>query len=118
VHTRPPSAALPAAVASCQCSTASELPQNAFKQAISLPLLPLQVGLGVAVDYCLAVGVEFIWRRVQHLAHILRAGLVALPGVRVWDHGRVLCGIVSFTKVGGLLLVPLRWPLTGVPLAN
>ncbi len=61
----------------------------------------LQVGLGVAVDYCLQLGVaDTIWPRVQKLAHILRAGLMALPGVRVWDQGRILCGIVSFTKVG------------------
>ena len=63
--------------------------------------MSLQVGLGVAVDYCLQLGVaDSIWPRIQKLAHILRAGLMALPGVHVWDQGRVLCGIVSFTKVG------------------
>lgn len=62
----------------------------------------MQVGLGVAVRYCLAVGPQAIWLRVRHLAHILRAGLGAIAGVRVHDHGRVLCGIVSFSKVRGL----------------
>lgn len=59
----------------------------------------LQVGLGVAVEYANRLGMEWIWERIQHLAADLRAKFARVPGVTVHDRGRVLCGIVSFTKV-------------------
>lgn len=59
-----------------------------------------QVGLGVAVECALAAGPKRCWRRVQRFAASLRAGLALLDGVRVHDHGALLCGIVTFSKDG------------------
>lgn len=59
-----------------------------------------KVGLGVAVDECLQLGIARIWGRVRALAEQLRRGLAALPGVAVQDHGRMLCGLISFTVAG------------------
>lgn len=55
------------------------------------------LGLGAAVDYALALGVERTWPRVRALAAWLRDGLRAIPGVTVQDRGETLCGIVTFT---------------------
>lgn len=59
----------------------------------------LQAGLGVAVQYANQLGMQWIWEQVQQLAAELRSKLSHVPGVTVQDRGRVLCGIVSFTKV-------------------
>ena len=59
-----------------------------------------QVGFGVALEYLLALGQDWVWARVRHLAATLRQRLNTLPGVTVHDRGRDLCGIVSFTKAG------------------
>ena len=59
----------------------------------------LQAGLGVAVQYANQLGTHWIWEQVQQLAAELRSKLSRVPGVAVQDRGRVLCGIVSFTKV-------------------
>ncbi|HLZ68318.1 MAG TPA: aminotransferase class V-fold PLP-dependent enzyme [Dehalococcoidia bacterium] len=58
------------------------------------------LGLGAAVEYALALGVERTWPRIQALAARLRRGLAAVPGVRVTDPGEELCGICSFTVAG------------------
>ena len=65
--------------------------------------LPLQAGLGVAARYANELGVDWIWERVQELAAELRSRLRSIPGVTVHDRGRLLCGIVSFTKVSSLM---------------
>ena len=59
-----------------------------------------KIGLGVAIDYALAWGLDSIWRRVQSLAYTLRAQLSQLPGVIVHDRGVTQCGIVTFTVEG------------------
>ncbi len=59
-----------------------------------------KIGLGVAADYALALGVDAIWERVQSLGAVLRARLAELPRVTVRDHGRVLGAIVTFTVDG------------------
>lgn len=59
-----------------------------------------KVGLGVAVDYALALGVGATWERVRHLAGTLREGLEGVDGVAVRDVGEVRCGIVSFSVEG------------------
>lgn len=58
------------------------------------------LGLGAAVDYALALGVERTWPRIQALAARLRRGLAAVPGVTMTDPGETLCGICSFTLAG------------------
>jgi cysteine desulfurase/selenocysteine lyase len=58
-----------------------------------------KIGLGVAVDYALAVGIDAIAERVTALGETLRAGL-ADAGAMVHDLGERRCGIVSFTVPG------------------
>jgi cysteine desulfurase / selenocysteine lyase len=59
-----------------------------------------RIGLGVAVDYALRLGLEAIRERVVGLAEGLRAALAAVPGAVVHDQGRERCGIVTFTLEG------------------
>ena len=58
------------------------------------------LGLGVAIDHTLALGVDTIARRVGPLAERLRHDLVALPQVAVHDGGGRRSGIVTFTVEG------------------
>ena len=59
-----------------------------------------RLGLGVAIEYALALGLKKIEGRVQHLAALLRDQLAEVKGVAVRDLGRVRCGIVTFTCNG------------------
>jgi selenocysteine lyase/cysteine desulfurase len=59
-----------------------------------------RIGLGVAVDYALEVGVAEGYARIRALASELRAGLGGLPAVTVVDQGRERCGIVTFVVDG------------------
>ena len=59
-----------------------------------------KVGLGVAIDYALALGLDAVWGRVRELGETLRAMLAEIDGVVVRDLGTVRCGIVSFTVEG------------------
>lgn len=57
-----------------------------------------KMGLGVAVEMCVKLGIERIWERVHGLAALMRKRLVEEVGeVQVQDHGRELCGLVSFS---------------------
>ncbi|MEM6802181.1 MAG: aminotransferase class V-fold PLP-dependent enzyme [Bacteroidota bacterium] len=55
------------------------------------------VGLGVAADYALEIGVERIWARVLSLSTELRQRLNSITGVQTQDLGQHPCGIVTFT---------------------
>ncbi len=59
-----------------------------------------KIGLGVAIDYARAWGIETTWARIRALAALLRARLGAMPGVTVRDSGAEQCGIVTFTLDG------------------
>jgi len=59
-----------------------------------------KIGLGVAVDYALAWGLEAVRERVYGLAAQLRERLDATPGARTHDLGEERCGIVSFSVDG------------------
>jgi selenocysteine lyase/cysteine desulfurase len=56
-----------------------------------------KVGLGVAVDYALAIGIDHACARIQALASRLRAELAELPEVTLLDRGAVLGATVTFT---------------------
>lgn len=56
-----------------------------------------QVGLGVAVEYALDIGLGAIFERVQSLARSLRTALSEIGGVTVHDVGRTRCGITTFS---------------------
>ena len=56
-----------------------------------------RLGLGSAVDYTLAIGIDAIDARVTMLGEALRERLRALPGVTLRDLGTRRCGLVTFT---------------------
>src|SRR3954452_13377489 len=59
-----------------------------------------KVGLGVAADYALGLGLDAIWERVRELAGRLREGLAALDRVILLDRGEVLGATVTFQVRG------------------
>lgn len=59
-----------------------------------------RLGLGVAADYALALGLDAIELRCRALADRLRDGLKAIPGVTLHDLGPKPCAIVSFSATG------------------
>jgi selenocysteine lyase/cysteine desulfurase len=72
-----------------------------------------KIGLGVAVDYALALGITAIEARVTALADRLRERLAELPGATVHDRGERRCGIVTFT-LGGVPSLRVRDELRAV----
>ncbi len=59
-----------------------------------------KVGLGVATQYMLDVGIDSIRARVDQLASRLRQDLSAIDSVTVHDEGTMQSGIVTFTVDG------------------
>jgi cysteine desulfurase/selenocysteine lyase len=59
-----------------------------------------RLGLGRAVDYALALGLDAVQERVAWLADLLRNALSTVPGVTVHDGGVTRCGIVTFSVRG------------------
>ena len=56
----------------------------------------LALGLGVAVNYALEIGLDRIEARVQMLASRLRTKLAEIEGIQVTDTGAIKSGIVIF----------------------
>ncbi|MBB4427227.1 selenocysteine lyase/cysteine desulfurase [Bradyrhizobium sp. CIR48] len=59
-----------------------------------------RLGLGIAADYAISIGIERIEQRCRKLANELRAALGAVPGVLLHDLGERPASIVSFTLRG------------------
>ena len=59
-----------------------------------------KVGLGVAVDYALEIGIEAIRERIVELAERLRFELGQIEGVTLLDRGATLGATVTFTVDG------------------
>jgi selenocysteine lyase/cysteine desulfurase len=59
-----------------------------------------RIGMGVAIDYALDLGLGAIEARTRTLANRLRAGLAAIPAVQLRDLGPDPSAIVSFTVAG------------------
>ncbi|MGP3533185.1 aminotransferase class V-fold PLP-dependent enzyme [Microbacterium sp. RD1] len=60
----------------------------------------LRAGLGAAVDYALAIGIDRIRERTSALAERLRHGIEDIPRARMLDLGIERCAIVSFALDG------------------
>ncbi|CAN7713968.1 aminotransferase class V-fold PLP-dependent enzyme [Phyllobacterium sp. LjRoot231] len=60
----------------------------------------VRLGLRAAVDYALAVGLDKIEERCNHLSSKLREGLRGMRAVSVHDLGTPLASIISFTVNG------------------
>jgi selenocysteine lyase/cysteine desulfurase len=58
------------------------------------------LGLGSAIDYALAIGIEPLSERIAELAEYARSGLQQIPGVQVHDRGARRSGIVTLTRDG------------------
>lgn len=56
-----------------------------------------KLGLGAAVEYALAQGIDPMWSRIQQLADYLRQRLADIPGITPQDLGTLKSGIVTFT---------------------
>jgi selenocysteine lyase/cysteine desulfurase len=56
-----------------------------------------KIGLGVAVQYALDIGLQSIQERVATLAEHFRRELARVHSVRLHDPGQQRCGIVTFT---------------------
>ena len=78
-------------------STTYELRRDARRFENWESSIAATLGLGAAINYAAALGMEAIWGRIQTLAAQLRDGLAAIPGVTVHDRGATLGGIVTFT---------------------
>jgi cysteine desulfurase / selenocysteine lyase len=59
-----------------------------------------KIGLGVAIDEALALGLAPIYDRIKMLSRDLRNKLTAIPSITVRDIGLEQCGIVTFTMDG------------------
>jgi selenocysteine lyase/cysteine desulfurase len=68
-----------------------------------------KLGLGAAVDYALAQGIEPMWQRIQQVAGYLRSQLADAPGVMLQDRGSIKSGIVTFTRQGSSAAQVQQW---------
>ncbi len=59
-----------------------------------------RLGLGVAIDYALSIGIDPIMSRARLLADTMRDALMRIPGVEIRDLGAERAAIVTFTVEG------------------
>lgn len=60
-----------------------------------------RIGLGIAVDYALAIGLDKIESRIHYLASHLRLKLAEFKNITLLDTGLVQSGIVTFSMKNG-----------------
>ncbi|MDP9048405.1 MAG: aminotransferase class V-fold PLP-dependent enzyme [Bacteroidota bacterium] len=60
----------------------------------------LLLGTKVSIEYCLNIGIERIWERIQYLAAYTREKLRQINALRLLDEGPELCSIITFTIPG------------------
>lgn len=60
----------------------------------------LRLGLGVAIDYALGIGLPALRARIDATARLLRARLAEVPGLALQDLGIERSGLVAFTMAG------------------
>lgn len=75
---------------------AYELRDDASRFELFESAIAAHIGLGVAIEYALDLGLDPIERRVTGLARRLRELLAGIPSVTVLDQGVEKCGIVVF----------------------
>jgi selenocysteine lyase/cysteine desulfurase len=68
-----------------------------------------KLGLGAAVEYALAQGIEPMWQRIQQLASHLRHRLEDIPGMTPQDLGAIKSGIVTFTHQNSSAAQVQQW---------
>jgi selenocysteine lyase/cysteine desulfurase len=68
-----------------------------------------KLGLGAAVEYALAQGIEPMWQRIQQLASHLRHRLADIPGMTPRDLGAIKSGIVTFTHQNSSAAQVQQW---------
>lgn len=68
-----------------------------------------KLGLGAAVEYALAQGIEPMWQRIQKLAVYLRQQLAEIPGITPRDLGAVKSGIVTFSHLNSTAAQVQQW---------
>jgi cysteine desulfurase / selenocysteine lyase len=66
-----------------------------------------KLGMGVAAEYALAIGLDRIWAQVEQMAARLRERLSEIAGLTLHDLGTVKGGIVSFA-IDGVLSLDLQ----------
>jgi len=59
-----------------------------------------RLGLGVAIEYALSIGMDAIMTRARLLADMMRSELARIPGVEIKDLGTERAAIVSFSVAG------------------
>ena len=77
-----------------------ELQSGARRYELFESNIAARIGLGVAVDYAMSLGLREIYSRIRFLADRLREHLSEIDGVTVWDKGVEKCGIVTFSIEG------------------
>lgn len=57
-----------------------------------------KIGLGVAIEYAVQLGLPAIWERINYLANHLRQQLAKISSIELHDLGAKKCGIVTFSS--------------------